>query len=101
MISRALLLGALLSSIHGAPVNQPTNQGITYGSAEPAPLLSQWLPPQRHTHPDHTSRQIYLSFDGMHQFDLTNYISKYPNRRSLEVLKTAVVYSNARTSFSI
>jgi Type I phosphodiesterase / nucleotide pyrophosphatase len=34
----------------------------------------------------------------MHQFDLTKYIAEYPNSTFAEVVKTAVVYSNARTS---
>jgi hypothetical protein len=98
MILITLLLAALSSSVHGAPVDQPIIQGITYGGSEPAPHLSQWLPPSTSYSSGPYKQAIYLSFDGMHQFDLTNYISLYPNSTFAEILKTAIVYSNARTS---
>ena len=98
MILITLLLAALSSSVHGAPVDQPIIQGITYGGSEPAPHLSQWLPPSTSYSSGPYKQAIYLSFDGMHQFDLTNYISLYPSSTFAEILKTAIIYSNARTS---
>lgn len=98
MISSTALLAALLSSACAAHVLPPTIQGITYGSAEPVPHLSQYLPPSTSYTSGPYKQAIYLSFDGMHQFDLTNYISKYPKSTFAEILKHAVVYSNARTS---
>lgn len=98
MVSTTALLVALVSSAYGAPLDQPTIQGITYGGSEPVPHLSQWLPPSTSYSSGPYKQAIYLSFDGMHQFDLTNYISKYPNSTFAEVVKTAVVYCNARTS---
>ena len=79
------------------PIGQPTIQGITYGGSEPVPHLSQWLPPSTSYAKGPYKQAIYLSFDGMHQFDLINYISKYSNSTFAAVIKTAVVYSNART----
>ena len=98
MFSTALLVFALTSRIHAAPVQQPTIQNVTYGGSEPALHSSQWLPPTTSYLAGPYEQAIYLSFDGMHQFDLTNYINKYPNSTFAEVIKTAVVYSNARTS---
>ena len=99
MVSKTFLLTVLTASVGAAPLlDQPTIQGITYGGSTPPPHLSQWLPPSTSYASGPYKQAIYLSFDGMHQFDLTNYISKYPNSTFAEVVKTAIVYSNARTS---
>lgn len=41
---------------------------------------------------------VFLSFDGMHQFDLTRFIGLYPNSTFAKMVQNAVVYSNARAS---
>ena len=41
---------------------------------------------------------IFLSFDGMHQFDLIRQIANYPSSAFATIVKNAVVYSNAQTS---
>jgi hypothetical protein len=41
---------------------------------------------------------IYLSTDGMHQFDLVRYISTHPNSTWAKIIGNAVVYSNANAS---
>lgn len=41
---------------------------------------------------------IYISFDGMHQFDLERIVSLYPNSTFANLVKHGIVYSNARAS---
>ena len=94
----AFLLALLASTVCGAPVDQPTILGITYGGSDPPPEQAQWLPVTDSYSHGAYKQAIYLSFDGMHQFDLTNYIAKYPDSTFASIVKNAVVYSNARTS---
>jgi hypothetical protein len=80
-----------------ATATQSTSVDL-YGSAYPPPELSQWLPPSSSYSHGPYKQAIFLSFDGMHQFDLTNYIAAHPNSNWASILKSAIVYSNARTS---
>lgn len=41
---------------------------------------------------------IFLSFDGLHQFDVVDYIAEYPKSTLASIVKNSVVYSNARAS---
>jgi len=70
----------------------------TYGGSSPSPQQAQWLPLSHSYSSGPYKQAIYRSFDGLHQFDLTNYIAKYPNSTWDTIINTAVVYSNARAS---
>jgi hypothetical protein len=41
---------------------------------------------------------MFISFDGLHQFDVVDYIAKFPNSTWASIVKSAVVYSNAQAS---
>jgi Type I phosphodiesterase / nucleotide pyrophosphatase len=90
----ALLLAALAAGVHTVPINPP----VIYGGSTPPPEQGQWLPPSPSYSNGPYKQAIFLSFDGMHQFDLVDYISKFPNSTWASVVKTAVVYSNARAN---
>ena len=98
MLSTLPLVAALAVGIGCLPVDETIIQGITYGGANPPPEQAQWLPATTSYSNGTYKRAIYLTFDGMHQFDLTNFIAKYPNSTFASIVKHAVVYSNARAS---
>jgi hypothetical protein len=60
--------------------------------------IGQWLPPTGSYSNGPYRQAIFLSFDGMHQFDLVRYIATYPNSTWAKIIQNAVVYSNARAS---
>lgn len=79
-------------------LNAHASQPIIFGGSTPPPQQGGWLPPSAAYSNGTYKRAIFLSFDGMHQFDLVNYISTYPNSTFAALVKQSVVYSNARTS---
>jgi Type I phosphodiesterase / nucleotide pyrophosphatase len=78
---------ALAAAVYSSPVGQPSTFGR---STPPGPYQQGPQGPYQ--------RAIFISFDGMHQFDLTDWIAKYPDSTWATVVKTAVVYSNAQAS---
>ena len=86
-----LILAALALSVQAS-------QPAVFGGSNPPPQQGGWPPPSATNVNGTYQRAIFLSFDGMHQFDLVNYISKYPNSTFAALIKHSVVYSNARAS---
>jgi Type I phosphodiesterase / nucleotide pyrophosphatase len=74
------------------------NDSGIFGSDNPIPQQGQWLPPSPSYARGPYKQAIFLSFDGMHQFDLVDFVSQYPNSTFASLLNNAVVYSNARAS---
>lgn len=87
-----LLLAALASCAYSAPVE------TIFGGSAPPPEQGGWLPASTSYSSGPYKQALFLSFDGMHQFDLVDYIAKYPNSTWASIMKNAVVYSNARSS---
>ncbi len=85
-----------------AVVQSESNQSIstisTFGGLELVNPQGQWLPPTSSYTNGQYKQAIYLSFDGMHQFDLVRYISTHPESTWAKIVKNAVVYNNARAS---
>jgi hypothetical protein len=94
MLQAPFLLAALAACVHSAPVNQPA----IFGAAFPPPEPGGWLPASTSYSNGPYKQAIFLSFDGLHQFDVVDYIAKYPNSTWASIVKNAVVYSNARAS---
>ncbi|RHZ59214.1 hypothetical protein CDV55_103702 [Aspergillus turcosus] len=68
------------------------------GGATPEPLDGQWTPPS-HVYSNGPYKQVvYLSFDGMHQTDLVEYIEMFPNSTFASVVKNSIVFNNAKAS---
>ena len=88
----ALLLAALASCVYSAPVE------TIFGGSTPPPEQGGWLPASTSYASGPYKQALFLSFDGLHQFDLVDYIAKYPNSTWASIVKNAVVYSNARAS---
>ena len=70
----------------------------TFGGLDVINPIGQWLPPTFSYSNGPYKQAIFLSFDGMHQFDLVRYIATYPNSTWAKIVQNAVVYSNARAS---
>jgi hypothetical protein len=94
MLPAACLLAALAASVHGAPVMQP----VIFGGSNPPPEQGGWLPASTSYSNGLYKQALFLSFDGLHQFDVVDYIAKFPNSTWASIVKNAVVYSNARAS---
>ncbi|KAK9327357.1 alkaline-phosphatase-like protein [Lipomyces starkeyi] len=92
MRSTALCLALLTASLY---VNA---QIPIYGGSDPPPQSGGWLPLTPSYSNGPYKQAIYLSFDGMHQFDLTRFIAQYPNSTFASVVKHGIFYSNARAS---
>lgn len=73
-------------------------QGFTYGQSYFTTPQGVYPPPSDIYMTGEYKQVIYLSFDGMHQFDFTRYIDLYPNSTFATLAKNAIVYSNARSS---
>lgn len=70
----------------------------TFGGLDIINPIGQWLPPTMSYSNGPYKQAIFLSFDGMHQFDLVRYIATHPNSTWAKIVKNAIVYSNARAS---
>ena len=70
----------------------------TFGGLEPVIPIGQWIPVTDSYSKGPYDAAIYLSFDGMHQFDLTRYIATHPDGNFAKIINNAVVYSNARAN---
>ncbi|PMD16234.1 alkaline phosphatase-like protein [Hyaloscypha hepaticicola] len=70
----------------------------TFGGLEPVIPTGQWIPVTDSYSNGPYDAAIYLSFDGMHQFDLTRYIATHPDGNFAKIINNAVVYSNARAN---
>ncbi|KAL1846748.1 hypothetical protein Plec18170_009039 [Paecilomyces lecythidis] len=69
------------------------------GGENPAPLKGLWTAPSHLYAQGQYKQVIFLSFDGMHQGDLVNYIEQHPNSTWASlILKNAVVFNNAKAS---
>jgi hypothetical protein len=71
---------------------------LSFGGLEPVIPIGQFLPVTESYSSGHYDQAVYLSFDGMHQFDLTRYIATHPSSNFAKVVNNAVVYSNARAN---
>jgi hypothetical protein len=94
MLQGTLLLAALAASVHSAPVKQP----VIFGGSNPPPEPGGWLPASTSYSNGPYKQALFLSFDGLHQFDVVDYIAQFPNSTWASIVKNAVVYSNARAS---
>jgi hypothetical protein len=92
MFRSFLLLAFLCATISG------DDQPFTLGSPITPPQNGQWPPSSPSNSKRPYEKAIYLSFDGMHQFDLLDYISQYPDSTFASLVPKSIVYSNARTS---
>lgn len=91
MLQAPFLLAALAVCARTAPVS-------IFGAAYPPPEQGAYLPASTSYSNGPYKQAIFLSFDGLHQFDLVDYIAKFPNSTWASLVKSAVVYSNARAS---
>ncbi len=94
----SLLAFAAVVAQAAPAVDRPTIQNITYGGATPPPTDGLWTPISKSYSNGQYKQAIFLSFDGLHQFDLVDYVAKYPNSTWASILKNSVAYSNARAS---
>jgi hypothetical protein len=94
MLPATCLFAALAASVHGAPVKQP----VIFGGSNPPPEQGGWLPPSTSYSNGPYKQALFLSFDGLHQFDVVDYITKFPSSTWASIVKNAVVYSNARAN---
>jgi len=69
-----------------------------YGGLDVINPIGQWIPTTGSYSNGQYKQAIYLSFDGMHQFDLVRYIATHPSSTWAKIVQNAVVYSNARAS---
>ena len=82
-----------------APIDVPEIAGVTYGGYEYVDTDGAWIPPTAQYSHGPYKQVIMLSFDGMHQFDLINYATSYPNSTWASIiLKNGIMYENARAS---
>jgi hypothetical protein len=81
-----------------AVVQSQDNGSISFGGLEPVIPIGQWIPVTTSYSKGPYDQAIYISFDGMHQFDLTLYIATHPNSNWAKIIQNAVVYSNARAN---
>jgi hypothetical protein len=70
----------------------------TFGGLDVINPIGQWLPPTTSYSNGPYKQAIFLSFDGMHQFDLVRYIATHPDSNWAKIVKNAIVYSNARAN---
>ncbi|TKA42814.1 hypothetical protein B0A54_07030 [Friedmanniomyces endolithicus] len=97
MVNSLLLAGA--AALAAAQVDIPEIPGITYGGYSYVNPSGQWIPPTTAYSKGEYKQVVMLSFDGMHQFDLMDYVAKYPNSTwATIVLKNGIMYENARAS---
>ena len=88
------LLTALVACVQGAPATPP----VIFGGSNPPPEPGGWLPVSSSYSNGPYKQALYLSFDGLHQFDVVDYIAKYPNSTWASLAQKGVVYTNARAS---
>ncbi|KAK0851158.1 hypothetical protein LTR03_004225 [Friedmanniomyces endolithicus] len=97
MVNSLLLAGA--AALVAAQVDIPEIPGITYGGYSYVNPSGQWIPPTTAYSKGEYKQVVMLSFDGMHQFDLMDYVAKYPNSTwATIILKNGIMYENARAS---
>ncbi|KAK1046222.1 hypothetical protein LTR74_017999 [Friedmanniomyces endolithicus] len=97
MVNSLLLAGA--AALAAAQVDIPEIPGITYGGYSYVNPSGQWIPPTTAYSKGEYKQVVMLSFDGMHQFDLMDYVAKYPNSTwATIILKNGIMYENARAS---
>lgn len=98
MYSAVIALAALAATVRSLPVDETIIPGVTFGGSNPPPAPGKWLPPSPSYANGPYKQAIFLTFDGMHQFDLVNYIASHPNSTFASLVQNSVVYSNARAS---
>lgn len=82
-----------------AALDVPQNTGTTYGDYEYIDANGGWIPVTGVYKHGQYEQVVFLSFDGMHHFDLMDYVARYPNSTWASViLKNAIMYENARAS---
>lgn len=72
--------------------------GFNYGQSYFTTPQGYYPPPTDLYSNGQYKQVIFLSFDGLHQFDLVRWIDLYPNSTFASLVKNSIVYSNARTS---
>ncbi|KAK4553251.1 hypothetical protein LTR86_009781 [Recurvomyces mirabilis] len=97
----SVLLASLTTLAFAAPQDTviPELVGTTYGGYQYANPNGGWIPVTgAYSHGQYKSVAM-LSFDGLHQFDLVNYVAKYPNSTwATVILKNGIMFENARAS---
>ena len=94
MLPGTCLFAALAACVHGAPIKQP----VIFGGSNPPPEQGGWLPASTSYSNGPYKQALFLSFDGLHQFDVVDYIAQFPDSTLASIVKSAVVYSNARAN---
>ncbi|RDW68157.1 hypothetical protein BP6252_09553 [Coleophoma cylindrospora] len=64
------------------------------GGETPASFKGLWTVPSHEYSHGQFKQVVYISLDGMHQTDLTTYLSLYPNSTWAGLMKNSVVFSN-------
>ncbi|KAK4560599.1 hypothetical protein LTR86_005796 [Recurvomyces mirabilis] len=85
-----------IAALVGAAAAYPTivNQGPV-GGWRPQPLNGLWTFPSHVYSHGQFKQVIYLSFDGMHQSDLTKYVEMHPNSTwATLILQNGIAFSN-------
>ena len=94
----ALILAATAAFAAPLRPDEPIIPGTSYGAEVPTYDNAQWIVPSKSYSNGPYKQAIFLSFDGLHQFDVLELIAKYPNSTFNKILKNSVVYSNAKAS---
>jgi hypothetical protein len=96
----SLLLSTAATAALAAPiVDIPEVFGTTCGQYDKANPSTQWIPVTGDYSNGPHKQVVTLSFDGLHQFDLIDYVAKYPNSTwATIILKNGIAYANARAS---
>ena len=75
-----------------------SGSAFTYGQSSFVLPQGAWIPSTNSYSHGQYKQAVFLSFDGMHQFDLERLISQSPESAFARIAKNAIAYSNARTS---
>jgi hypothetical protein len=95
----SLLLAAALAVSAQPMVDIPEIIGTTYGAYDYANPYAQWIPVTSAYSHGAYQQVVTLSFDGMHQFDLLNYVAQHPNSTWAKIiLPHGIAFANARAS---
>lgn len=95
----SLVLAGVAGLAVAAPVDIPQVPGVTYGDYQGTDSNGGWIPPTSKYSNGQYKQVVTLSFDGLHQFDLMNYVARYPNSTwATIILKNGVMFENARAS---
>lgn len=97
-VNHRTVFAALLCTAFSAALDEPSTPGQSYGQEAFTNPNAIWTPVS-HSYSNGPYKQaVFISLDGLHQFDLLRLIAMYPNSTIASIMSNSVMYMNARAA---